>query len=66
MNMKSYTKGRTTKTVTIEGLTNETNDEIRAFAYACAGETAGNLFGSNIARPALGNDTIAIVTLYTD
>lgn len=66
MNIKSYTKGRTVKTVTIENITTESNDAIRAMAYAHAGETPENCFGSNIARPALENNAIAVVTLYTD
>lgn len=66
MNMKSVTRGRTQVTVTVENITTETNDEIRTLAYACAGETPERCFGSNIARPALEHDSIAVVTLYTD
>lgn len=66
MNTKSITKGRTQVTVTVENITTETNDEIRAFAYASAGESPEACFGSNIARPALERDSIAVVTLYTD
>jgi hypothetical protein len=65
MNVKSYTKGRTVKTVVLENVGNESKDEIREMAYRAAGETRESTFGTHVYEPPM-DPTIVRVDIYTD
>lgn len=64
MQVESVRKGRTSKVVTLSGVTEVNDDAVRKVAYAAAGETASSLFGSSVAY--FGDEDSAVVTLYTD
>lgn len=69
MEIKSYSKGRTEKTVLVEGTEDKADDVIVAFAMQHANETPVSLFGWRLFRyPAdePGEVEHANVYLFTD
>lgn len=63
MKVTDYVKGRTVKTVTIEGVSVQTEDsELKTLAMQHAGETHSSLFGTRVKR----NGSTAVVELHTD
>lgn len=62
MNIESYHRGRTVKTVLVGGVTDETDEQILAFAMKHAGEDKSSLFGTHVSH---GDETTQ-VSLYTD
>lgn len=61
----TVTRGRTVKTVLVEGITDESNDEIFAAALRGSGETTSSIFGWRLSRD-LNDPTRAVVTLDID
>lgn len=62
-NYKGYQ--RATKTVTIEGITDETDEQVADFAMRFAGERRSSLFGLNVNRDEHDSST-ATVAMHTD
>lgn len=61
----TVTRGRTVKTVLVEGITDQSNDEIFEAATRGAGESRSSLFGWRLSRD-LNDPTRAVVTLDID
>lgn len=74
MKVKSIRKGRTMKVVTVTGVVSVNDTEVAEFAMAEAGETSGDLFGTNVTYFPEYDETTdeeletmtAVVDLYTD
>ena len=65
MNIKQTTSRFGRKSVTFTGVTTESNDDLRAAAYAAAGERPENCFGTDIVTFDLEPGTVR-VDIYTD
>lgn len=59
-------KGKTVKTVEVDGIMGESSEEIMATALAFAGEDAESAWGGSVSREFQGDYGRALVTIHTD